>query len=797
MKLRRTLLHGLLCSAFVVCVVVCGAWGAEHPGRVVYVAPDLGTYLYAISLWDKDKQSPIFIGESRFLDIFLKLYPDAKVEKLPRKSVGRITTGLVYRTLYAAWGPETLDTTPKSVGRDELKRRLDSLGLVPQGIVITNVHDAELAGAVALAAGRHQIIGFATCDQKRSDKVNVWDNSAYERTKEKLRKEVLSQVEEWGYPYKGLGEGIDYITLALNMSHTYRYERPGTDKGYDPGYAITDAIGRLTPSGVIDVDVAEDPRKGQPSIYAYGGQLIEAAPQMAVYQAMASLFAETRKAFYYHGWNSIHGLEGVKGSQVLRTVVNTINRDRRSDPLATLDQWRRLTRPEHGYGFIHVAAAGGAYDWFDGKVADIPDGVPCVVYFAQSGSTANPAVTDTLAGRWLYNGAYVYYGAASEPYAHAFNAAQVVAQTLVAGGTFGEAFQRKDTLPRQFRRPWRICYIGDPMARPQFAPDPGEAEWSRTWRRAVALLRQAEYRDAVLLMEGVYDDVPPGRLDELWQDLLRGYELTFGISSFGLPNPKRYFTPELIDGWMLPADVAKYRPELGWQARLHLRLVKDAELSDLLASRLEVDSVPDALKERIRNEAAALDVSATRVKMWYVLGPLAWTDVTQVPRDFPPQMPVNVGATHQGADGEVKWGGALVDPETHMVTLEPAASGNGALYVLVTRVFVPGSKSHWARLAFAGTAGKADPAPVVWIGRTIAKRDDDDAYEVMLRPGENQITLLVPVPGRAAGAAGGAEPVTLQMSLTEPDGKRSRDFKFVDLIQQQRRSRSVPPGGQR
>ena len=767
---------GLLCLFFILVVAASAVAAEGEEERVVYIAQDLSTYLYAISLWDKDIQFPVFIGEGRFLDSFLKGYPGARIEKLERRRVGTINRALVYRALYAAWGPETLDDAPREITREALKARLKSLGVVPEGVVVTNVSDAEFAGGFALAAGRCQPIVFFTSPVKRSLEVSVWNNSVTELAKEKIRTEILDGVKDWGYPYEGLGEGIDYVTLAFNMPHAYRRETPAAKNKIDPGYSMTDAIGRLTPSGLVEEGVpVEGAAPGEPAVYAYCGQLIEAAPQMALFQAMSSLFAETDKALYFHRWQSLHGLEGVKGYQVLRTVVHTINRDPYAKPQARLKEWHRLTDGGHGFGFIHLTAAGDAYGWFDGKVKDIPEGRPCAVYFPQSGSTANPAVTDTLAGRWLLNGAYVYYGAASEPFAPSFNAAQTVAQTLAAGEPFGKAFQRKDTLPPNFRKAWRLVYVGDPLARPRFVEDLDEPAWSRTWRRGVALARRAECREAFKLLETVFVRVPAERAGELWRDLLRTYELTVGIETWQGAEPERLFVPAFIDGWMLPENVAKHRPEMGWRARLHVRMVKDVELANLLTARAGLDEVPDALKERLREEIERLDASAVFAKMWLVLGPLKWEHPEAVPREFPAEV-AEKKPGYAGADGPVRWTLGLVEADTYTVALPRARSSPNALSIVVTMVYVAGGEPLEAVLKPVGEAASA-ASPRVWVNHDVVEpQPSSTERRVTLRPGVNEIVV------RLASGRSGPEALTFGIKLTKPDGSRSKALAYIDLI---------------
>ncbi|MBN1918258.1 MAG: hypothetical protein JW889_10135 [Verrucomicrobia bacterium] len=745
---------------------------AEAGERVVYVVPDVETFTYAISLWDKDIHFPIFIGEGHFLDIFLKGYPGAQVKKLGKRKVGRIDRSLIYRTLYAAWGPETLDDAPAKVEEDALKARLNGLGIVPRGVVVTNVTDAEFAGGLALAAGRHQPIVFHTSASKRSPEDKAFKHSAKEDVKEHLRIAILDGVKQWGYPYEGLGQGIDYITLALNMPHAYWFPERREKVTNVAGYSMTDAIGRLTRSGLIE----SGPGTGEPSVYAYCGLLIEAAPQMALYQAMAGLFAETPRALYFDRWVNIHGLEGEKGYQVLRTKVNTVNRHLRAKPTAEVSLWRRLTEGGHGFGFIHLQSVGSAYQWSSATVEDVPEGPPCVVFFAQSGSAGNPSLTDTLAGRWLLNGAYVYYGAVSEPYAPSFNAAQTVARTLVAGGTYAEAFQRKDTLPVQFRGPWKLIYIGDPLACPRFVEDPEEPEWSRAWRRAVAHLRQADYREAVLTLEQVFAQVPAARANEFWQDLLRAYELTLGIGLLNLEEPAAVFRPELIDGWMLSAELATRRPEPGWMARQHLRLTKAEDLSDLLASRLKVEGLSEGLKERLRVEIQALDAAATHARMWLVLGPVAWVDPSNALEGFPFDLMPDREKTFEGLDGPVSWTPKLVDADSFCLALAPPRRHAAGLYLATAIVEVPGSKPTGVSLRLAGMAAKTTPAPQVWVNREAVALPVDGSAALTLRAGLNEIIVRIVLQETAR------EPVTFGLRLTDPDGKRSRTFKYFDLI---------------
>ena len=78
-------------------------------------------------------------------------------------------------------------------------------------------------------------------------------------------------------------------------------------------------------------------------------------------------------------------------------------------------------------------------------------------------SAADPADPATIAGRWLTQGAFVYYGSVNEPYLLAFRPASVVAELAAAGVPMAAALRQSEVEP--FGRPWRLIYLGDPLYR--------------------------------------------------------------------------------------------------------------------------------------------------------------------------------------------------------------------------------------------------------------------------------------------------------------------------------------------
>ncbi len=187
---------------------------------------------------------------------------------------------------------------------------------------------------------------------------------------------------------------------------------------------------------------------------------------MAVYQAMCSLFLEVDKMLYFDQWPPKLGKGCADGVYVIgnKAKVTLVPPGK-----STIKKWHKVTGRESQYDFVHINSAGSAKKWRDGEVSDIPQSIPAVVYFAQSNSARDPKDNDTIAGRWLRNGAYIYYGAIEEPYAESFNTAKNVARSILKNEPLGKAFQQKETLIAPFTYSWKLVYIGDPLHRIKFS----------------------------------------------------------------------------------------------------------------------------------------------------------------------------------------------------------------------------------------------------------------------------------------------------------------------------------------
>jgi hypothetical protein len=98
-----------------------------------------------------------------------------------------------------------------------------------------------------------------------------------------------------------------------------------------------------------------------------------------------------------------------------------------------------------------------------GRPADLPGGFPAAVVLIHIFSAADPANPETIAGRWLDRGAFVYYGSVYEPFLLAFRTPRLVAELVAAEVPLVAALRQGEF--ELLGRPWRLVYLGDPLYR--------------------------------------------------------------------------------------------------------------------------------------------------------------------------------------------------------------------------------------------------------------------------------------------------------------------------------------------
>jgi tetratricopeptide (TPR) repeat protein len=407
--------------------------------NIVYIVPDIKTYLYYISLWDSSKIYPVLLEGSKLNDKFIEAFKPKEVKKVRSALVpGNVDEAMVYRSLYTSWNEEDILTqVKKDYSKDDIKEFFDSNGHIPAGMVLYNLNSGEMAGGLALASARLQALDSLPYVKKGERVINVIEMRS-------LKDKIEMIIKSWDYPYKGQLDGIDYITIAGDFPYAYDYKQTTS-----PGrYALDDALCR------------NDEAKRD----AYVGRLIGGFNE-SIYQAMCSIFLQPEDILFFNSYDSKGTWLNYRtdlAAGMLSGGFDVTNIDKGE---ATLDRWHILTQGAGNvYDLVIINSSGGPSDWnlsgSKGTTEDVPESVAAVVVYTHSNSAANPYDENTIAGRWLKNGAYIYFGSVSEPYVQSFKTPSEIAADLLFGRPFSESL-RKDS--GSWSSPWKLIYIGDPM----------------------------------------------------------------------------------------------------------------------------------------------------------------------------------------------------------------------------------------------------------------------------------------------------------------------------------------------
>ena len=487
-------------------------------GKPIIIVPDRPTFLYYLSKWTPEKRFPIFVGADKYVEKFARVYNDgdnhyvyADKEKLPA-----IDQSLIYRVLLASFAEGDLNSLNEEVSSDNLREYFVSHSIEPKGAVVTSLTSSELLGGLALASHHGQILDFY--DPPSAPLFGTYP----EEVKEQIRKAIMEHLDSWGFEYRGLGKGIDTLTLALDMPIKYNH-----------GFSLDDAINRETPDAIRP--------------YAYTGRLMDLGKGLAVYQAMCSLFLDTTDALFFDRWPEKWGRSLKLGCYEMRKKIPSVLFNEFKD-------WRRITDPLNTYDFIFVNAAGYPSDWSGGTMDDIPDTLPVAINFSHSSSANDPTNPDTIAGRFLVNGAYAYYGSISEPYADSFNVSYDIVSRMIDGIPFARATAEKDSLPSNRVKPWKLIFIGDPLFCPSFRVKAEDRDFFELMRGVIEELELLNFGSAQNKLE-TYLNVSALEVDndvtylQAKEYLDRLYQLMICEQIFGVSLQKRY-SKKFILTWM-------------------------------------------------------------------------------------------------------------------------------------------------------------------------------------------------------------------------------------------------------
>jgi hypothetical protein len=407
--------------------------GRKVVDRLV-VCFDEGSFLREIGKWDAERYWPVLLWDSHLVPKFV-----------------------------SAFGPEQVLLAKPDARKVGLEAALAAIGEArggeaarPLGVVLLAEGSPELLGGVAVAAGRMQTPIVLETEKKHATRI---PHDEMEALRKRLRTAVGKVVRL---------EDVDFVTVANDMPFAYS---PPPD--VHPGaYTVDDAAAR-------EDDLTR---------WAWIGRLV-GGPVRSVYMAMGALFLRPEKALVFSRYAPNHAAFGPYDPKppVLEALGAFFQVEAVRHPKATLARWREIQWPAgNRFGFVFVNSSGGATSWSTSKGGathfDVPDSVPAVVHYTHSGSAGRPFDVDSIAGRWLANGAYVYFGSHAEPYLQAFVPASVLAARAKAGTPLGAAMRHVYSPALVGRRkmkvggvekivsfnlsgPWKLAYFGDPCFR--------------------------------------------------------------------------------------------------------------------------------------------------------------------------------------------------------------------------------------------------------------------------------------------------------------------------------------------
>lgn len=464
----------------------------------VCLVPDADAFLEALGAWDQHTYFPILIDEPAWVLPFLRAFRPARVVRYAGRGGRAAGAGAGWRkaelAVARAWGPEgfevqaTDDASPRGLDAVAPSRTLAR----SPGVVLSSPGAPMLAGAAALAAGRFQplirIDPPTSPGPSPKAAPRVWDYTT-----------VLGLAQAWGFAhaieariaiivprYARLGDDCDFITVAGDWPYRFRAAANEPEPGE---YAFDDILGR-----VFDREPPGDWMSRTKRRWAFTGRLM-GDPAASVAHAMGSLFLQPTRALLWDTYDQSqapwteYNLIGA-AERIARMLGGPGHVVVRDGDQASLAHWHAAIEPPSGAGLVFLNST-GAPDRFSisggpGRPADLPSGTPCAVAMIHSFSAADPADPATIAGRWLAQGAYVYFGAMHEPYLLAFRRPRLIAQLIEAGVPLAAAARQGES--EVVGHPWRMVFLGDPLYRvePQSAAtDPGDGrvsagEWART-----------------------------------------------------------------------------------------------------------------------------------------------------------------------------------------------------------------------------------------------------------------------------------------------------------------------------
>ena len=157
---------------------------------------------------------------------------------------------------------------------------------------------------------------------------------------------------------------------------------------------------------------------------------------------MCAIFLEPKTALLYNSYQQKGSWLEYEMSLAASELKNIgVKIQAVQQPLASLEKWRDLTASEWEYDLVFVNSSGDKASFNVGKGQAVVDDVPklkfpAAVHFIHSWSATTPDDPETVGGRWLENGAYLYAGSVHEPYLSAFIPPKLMVKRMMRSAPF-------------------------------------------------------------------------------------------------------------------------------------------------------------------------------------------------------------------------------------------------------------------------------------------------------------------------------------------------------------------------
>ncbi len=412
------------------------------------LVPDAATYLDEIGHWTIDRRWPVLIEDDRFTPLFVQSFQPARVFR--RASVGGLPAvnalaSTIERMAAESWTP----------GATAMKDALAQRRVPPGGVVLYDPRDPAWTAALALAAGRGQLLVPMT---------GFWGDPDTQIDAAKtiaLCDLVQQSVASTGMSYDTLGDDIDAVTVCRVVAGR---GTPGDRTEFSSPYgppkigepiAITDAMCRKAEG--------RESKRWAIAGWMFGDEVRSA------YMAMCSLFLAQKTAWL----NDCPAYPSNAAARVYdaQPAVDQLAKRGMTAQLkrfvpGALEPWRKLASSGWTPDIEFINSMGNVNTFtlvkdHDATVRDIPMvSRPMGLYMIHSFSLAAPASPNCVGNRWLEHGVFAYAGSVHEPMLNAFVPAQGVAER-VAGGV--PLLVASRWLEGPWDRCWRVQTIGDPL----------------------------------------------------------------------------------------------------------------------------------------------------------------------------------------------------------------------------------------------------------------------------------------------------------------------------------------------